>query len=328
MNSIVIPPNVVPSCSIKYDDPTKDLEITRNTQSTRPPVIEVVAGDPVMAAISNSTADTTGEADEAISGRRLEFAFISAAYRYRPAGSLENDPPSYEQSLCRRSNLHQALTTPHPGKPFTALYPISATGGIFSQNVLVNTGPGDEYEALEPPSYLHVISVNPLRRPRVKYGGSIYTYECDVKTMREKVNGALRICLHHRCNRVVIGDFGLGSIYRNPPKELAEIWRDLLLLDPVLRGQFERVIFAFEDPTQSTTQYHWDELQRRSMQRQRSRGLAAAEISSQLNRTTAEQSHSRAPTDMAVFQSVFHPDEIERVLQTPDPRCSIAMVLS
>ncbi|KAG6108839.1 hypothetical protein E4U14_003465 [Claviceps sp. LM454 group G7] len=327
MNSIVIPPNVVPSCSIKYNNPTKDLEITRNTQSTKPPVIEVVAGDPVMAAISNAIDDTASEADQAGSGGRVRVAFISAAYRWQPAGFHPTDPPSYEQDLCQRSNLYQALTTPHPGEPSTVLYPISTTGGIFSQNVLVNTGPGDEYEALEPPSYLHVISVTPLRRPRVKDRGTIYTMysnECDANTMREKINGALRICLYHRCNRVVIGDFGLGSIYRNPPNELAEIWRDLLLLDPVLRGQFECVIFAFEDPTQSTTQYHWDGLLRRNLKR---RSTAEGTCSAS-TRTTAEYLHSRAPTDMALFQSVFHPDEIERVLQTPDPRCSIAMMLS
>ncbi|KAG5954360.1 hypothetical protein E4U56_007973 [Claviceps arundinis] len=135
-----------------------------------------------MAAISNSTADTTGEANEAISGRRLRVAFISAAYGYKPAGSFERDPPSYEQDLCKRSDLQQVLTTPHPSEPSTVLYAISATGGIFSQNVLVNTGPGHEYEALETPSYLHVISVTPVRRPR----------NCDVNMMTQRLPHSLR----------------------------------------------------------------------------------------------------------------------------------------
>ncbi|KAG6054824.1 hypothetical protein E4U17_003423, partial [Claviceps sp. LM77 group G4] len=104
-----------------------------------------------------------------------------------------------------------------------------------------------------------------------------------------------------------IGHFGLGSIYHNPPEELAEIWRDLLMFDPVLRGQFEYVILAFEGPTQSTTHYHWDRLLR-SKEREWSRRLAAGGISSEPNRPTAEQSHSSPPTpmDMAVFQFVFH----------------------
>ncbi|KAG5956979.1 hypothetical protein E4U56_006187, partial [Claviceps arundinis] len=59
-----IPPNdpLVGSYSIKYDNPTKDLAIVRSTQSTRAPVFQVVAGDPVMVAI-----DATSEANQAVS---------------------------------------------------------------------------------------------------------------------------------------------------------------------------------------------------------------------------------------------------------------------
>ncbi|KAG6126637.1 hypothetical protein E4U38_006830 [Claviceps purpurea] len=121
---------------------------------------------------------------------------------------------------------------------------------------------------------LRKLSVTPPRRPPVKEKGTIYSYERDENMMREKISGALRICLYHNYNQVVIGDFGLGSIYRNPPQELAEIWRDVLLFDPVFRGQFECVIIAFEDPTQSTAQYHLDKLLR-SMERYRTRRLAA-----------------------------------------------------
>ncbi|KAG6126638.1 hypothetical protein E4U38_006831 [Claviceps purpurea] len=327
-----IPPNdpLVGSWSIKYDNPTKDLEIIRNTQSTRPPVFQVVAGDPVMVAISYAMADTTSEANRTVSGGRVRVPFISAAYRYRPAGIHPADPPSYEQDLCKRSNLRQTLTmSRRPDEPYTHYSPISATGGIFSDTVVVHRGPWHKYELLEPPHDLPVVSVAPLRRPPAIGRGSVYKNEEDKTKMREKICGALRICLYHNYDRVVIGDFGLGEGYRNPPKALAEIWRDLLLFDPVLRGQFAYVVFAFENPTQSTTQCHWDNLLR-SKERRLSRRLAIEGTSSEYTSPTAEGSYIEplAPTDMAVFQSVFHPHEIERVLQKPDPRCSIAMVLS
>ncbi|KAG5992908.1 hypothetical protein E4U52_002439 [Claviceps spartinae] len=326
-----IPPidPLVPWYSVNYDNPTKDLEITRNTQSTRPPVFQVVSGDPVMVAISNAIADTASEANQAGSGGRVRVPFISATYRHRRDGCRLDGPPSYEQDLCKRSNLRQTLATSRPGEDSEYHHRISATGCIFSDTVVVHLGPRGNNEWLEPPHDLPVVSVPPLQRPLAIRRGTMYKNDKDKNMMKERMCGALRICLYHNYDRVVIGDFGLGEVCRNPPQALAEIWRDLLLFDPVLRGQFAYVVFAFEDPTQSTTQCHWDNLLR-VKERQRSLKLAAEGTSSKSTRRTAKRSHSvpRAPTDMAVFQSVFHPDEIERVLQMPDPRCSIAMVLS
>ncbi|KAG5917576.1 hypothetical protein E4U61_002586 [Claviceps capensis] len=317
-----IPPDyfLVPSYSIKHDNPTTNLVISRRSQNTQPPVFKIVHGDPVMVAISYAMADTASGANQAFSGGRVRIPFISAACKHRPAGSHPTDPPSYEQNLCKRSNLRLTLTTLRPDGPFTCLYPLSATSGIFSNKVMVNLGPGDNHESPKSAHHLPVVSVTPLRRPTVKGKGTIYSHEHEKNTMRETIRGALCICLYHNYDRVVIGDFGLGSVYSNPPQALAEIWRDLLLFDPVLRGQFAYVVFAFEDPTQSTTQCHWDKLLR-IREYQRSRRLAAEGTCSASTRPTAEQSHSepRAPTDVAIFLSVFHPDEIERVLQMPSP---------
>ncbi|KAG6219321.1 hypothetical protein E4U26_007265 [Claviceps purpurea] len=331
----LIPPRapVLPSWSVGYANPTTDLAISRSTQSTHPPVFRVVAGDPVMVAISNAMHDTTREANQAGSEGKVRFPFISATYKYRPAGSHPADPPSYEQDLCKRSNLHEALTTLQPGEPLMPLYPVSTAGGIFSNNVLVHTGPGDKSEPLEPPRYLPVISVTSLRRPTVTNNGARYSNKRDKDIMREKIRGALLICLYHNYDRVVIGDFGMGNVYHNPPQLLAEIWRDLFLFDPVIRGHFACVVFAFEDPTQSTTQWFWDQRVKRTQReykRKQSIKSATDYIIPKSTITTAEWSNSLppAPTDMAIFQSVFHRDEIERVLRTPNPRCSIAMMLS
>ncbi|KAG6299289.1 hypothetical protein E4U09_008275 [Claviceps aff. purpurea] len=142
-----IPPDyfLVPSYSIKHDNPITDLVISRRTQSTQPPVFQIVQGDPVMVAISNAMADTASGgcgAYQAFSSGRVRVPFISAAHKHRPAGSHPNDPPSYEQNLCKRSNLRLTLTTLRPDGPFTCLYPISATSGIFSNKFVVNLGPG------------------------------------------------------------------------------------------------------------------------------------------------------------------------------------------
>ncbi|KAG5917578.1 hypothetical protein E4U61_002588 [Claviceps capensis] len=233
--------------------------------------------------------DTTCEANQARSEGKVRVPFISATYKFRPAGSHPADPPSHEQDLCKRSNLHEVLTTLQPGEPLMSLYPISATGGVFSNRALVHSGPGDKYEPLEPPRYFPVISVTPLRRPTVTNNGARYSNKRDKDIMREKIRG---------------------------------IWRDLFLFDPVLRGHFACVVFCIRGPD---AKHHT-----REYKRKQSVKSAMDYTTSKSTSTTAEWSNSvpPAPTDMAIFQSVFHRDEIERVLRMPDPRCSIAMMLS
>ncbi|KAG6176205.1 hypothetical protein E4U10_000713 [Claviceps purpurea] len=188
------------------------------------------------------------------------------------------------------------------------LYPIPATGGIFSDRVAVYLGlREDNYESLNPIPDLPVVSVSPVRNPNVKGNGSLYSYGTDESTMREKICGALRICLHNNYDRAVIGDFGLGDGFHNPPQVVAETWRDLLLFDPDLCGQFESVDFAFVDPMQSTTQVFWDKREKIN------EGYRVAKEDTLLYTQGESPSSRRAATDMAIFESVFHPDEIKRV---------------
>ncbi|UKZ67132.1 uncharacterized protein TrAtP1_008295 [Trichoderma atroviride] len=132
--------------------------------------------------------------------------------------------------------------------------------------------------------------------------------------IREKIRGALRICLYNNYDRVVIGDFGLGNGYRNPPKELAEIWRDIFLFDPDLRGQFSYVVFVFEDPTQNTTRLIHEEMAKKDRK------------GSSITKTKVP--HGLGATDMDIFGHTFDPEEIERVLCRPDPRYGLDMITS
>jgi hypothetical protein len=141
--------------------------------------------------------------------------------------------------------------------------------------------------------------------------------------IRDKIRGALRICLYNNYDRVVIGDFGLGNGHRNPPQELAEIWRDVFLFDPDLRGQFVYVIFAFEDPNQSTTRLILDEIAKKES-KSSSRGKSRGSDSS----SSSSKSHSNSPSDRAIFEYIFSEAEIERALREPDPRYKLDMITS
>ncbi|GJN82958.1 hypothetical protein PLIIFM63780_006504 [Purpureocillium lilacinum] len=314
--------DVFPPFSVLYRHPTAQLDIPRRTLSTRPPAFHFVAEDPVMAAISYGAADT--QASEAAGGGRVRIPVICAANERRPGGDWETGSSGYEEKLCRRSNLSATLSAPWPGSGEPSNYPIPSTGGILSDSVVVCRGPHDRYEKLDRWYDLPVVSVPPTRWPKLKDNGSRYSFAEERGMMRDKMRGALRICLYNNYDRVVIGDFGLGNSCRNPPQEVAEIWRDVFLFDPELRGQFAYVIFAFEDPTQSTTQLILDEIAKRDKKggsKGRSRGESSGSNSS-------SSSRGRAPTDLGIFQRAFDPAEIQRVLSAPDPRYGLDMITS
>ncbi|KAK2590201.1 hypothetical protein QQS21_012117 [Conoideocrella luteorostrata] len=317
--------DMFPPYSMLYSQPTKHLEIQRHNLSTRPPVIRIEAGDPVMAAISYASVDS--QASEAVGGPRVRIPFICAANERRPGGDWETGCSGYEEKLCRRSNLSATLSSPWPHTQVNSNYPIPSTGGILSDAVVVCRGPHDHYERLERWHDLPVVSVPPARWPKLKESGTMYSFAEERDMMKEKIRGALRICLYNNYDRVVIGDFGLGNSCRNPPQEVAQIWRDVLLFDPDLRGQFTYVVFSFEDPAQSTTRFIWDEMARKDKKGGGS-GKAKSRAESSASAGLSRGASSNAPTDMAVFQFIFNPSEIERVLRAPDPRYGLDMITS
>lgn len=90
-----------------------------------------------------------------------------------------------------------------------------------------------------------------------------YSFDKEYNLVKAKLRAALTICVYNDVRTVVIGDFGLGSA-RNPPQLMAEMWREVLLWDPNLRGRIENVAFVFEDRTQSTMKIIMDDAARRN----------------------------------------------------------------
>lgn len=64
--------------------------------------------------------------------------------------------------------------------------------------------------------------------------------------MRDKIRTALRIAIYYGYPNLCIGSFGLGPGFRNPPEEVANMWKDAFFRDPEFVGHFHDVVFAFE----------------------------------------------------------------------------------
>lgn len=267
-------------------------------------------------------ADTEANTDPACP--RIRVPLICTANERRPGGDWETGSHTYEERLCRRSNLAATLATPRRAP--SSNYPIPSTGGILSKSVVVYRGADESYQKLDQWFDIPVVSVPPTRWPKLRNNGTKYSFAEERELIRDKMRGALRICLANGYDRVVIGDFGLGNAYRNPPQELAEMWRDIFLFDPDLRGQFRYVVFVFEDTAQNTSQLILDESLKKDKKSRSGGGKSPSASTSPSVSPPGSTSQITCLPDSAIFTRVFDDTEVQRTLSEPDPRYGLHML--
>ncbi|KAH6654676.1 hypothetical protein BKA67DRAFT_286983 [Truncatella angustata] len=300
-----------PCHSYLFQSPAQELVLDpRTNQSLPAPIFSVHHADPVDFTIN-------WERD---SGCRIPL--ICAANDRRPGGDWETGVVGYEERFCRRSNLSACLATPGPGSSVGSNYPIPSEGGIYSEFVVVFRGPHDTYKKLPQWVDLPVVSIPPARWPKLSQGGLKYAFPLERQMVMNKIRAGLLICAAYGHKQVVIMDFSLGNSNRNPPQELAELWREVFLWDPDLRGRFQYVAFVFEDPYQSTTKHILDDITKKSKS-----GGSGSKKSKSSNSSGSSSSYS-TPNDHDIFCSVFAPNEIQRVISRTDPRCSLSTLTS
>lgn len=147
--------------------------------------------------------------------------------------------------------------------------------------------------------------------------------------VKDKLRGALRICAYHGYSQVVVGDFGLGNGYRNPPQELAELWREVCLYDPDLRGRIRCVTFVFEDPRQSTAQLILDDIAKKAKGSSSNSSSSRSKTkSSSSSSSSSSLSAGSSPSDFQIFSQVFDSMEIQRFLGQPDARYGLNNLLA
>jgi uncharacterized protein (TIGR02452 family) len=93
---------------------------------------------------------------------------------------------------------------------------------------------------------LPVISVAPIRRPKLDETGNKYSFAQEKELMMEKMRTVLRIASYCGHRNLVLGAFGLGPIFRNPAREVARMWRKLLFDEEEFRGVFTDIVFAID----------------------------------------------------------------------------------
>ncbi|KAI1813691.1 hypothetical protein GGS20DRAFT_468032 [Poronia punctata] len=302
-----------PTYSYLFQKPIEQIPLQPLGPSFSPsPEFYVCSGDPVDFTIGWKKRVNT------------RIPFICAANDKRAGGDWETGVVGYEERLCRRSTLSATLSTPGPGSQVDCNYPIPSEGAIYSEFVVVFRGPHDQYTKLDVWYDLPVVSMPPARRPKLNQElKCVFDVERDI--ILNKIRSALRICAYYGHRSVVIGDFGLGNGYRNPPQELAETWREVFLYDTDLRGRFDQVAFVFEDVYQCTTKSILDDFAKKSA---RGSGSSKGKGKSSGSASSNSAGDYSGPTDFDIFKHVFSTAEVHARLNRPDPRCEISMLTS
>ncbi|KAF2752260.1 hypothetical protein M011DRAFT_463731 [Sporormia fimetaria CBS 119925] len=234
-----------PQTSYLYPDSTA-IPIAPEKRTQQRLRVAVVEGDPVDYALGWYQYLA---ADPAYAASAKRVPVVNMANEKRAGGDWESGAMAPEECFSRRSNLVQALTMPWTskvGSP-TSLYPIPQRGGIYSPQVWVfRHGPDQSYAAWKEMKWLPVISVAPVRRPKLDETGTRYSFAQEKELMTEKMRAVLRIASYCGHTSVCIGAFGVGPVFRNPVGEIAKMWRHLLFEEDEFHGAFTDVVFAIE----------------------------------------------------------------------------------
>jgi uncharacterized protein (TIGR02452 family) len=124
-----------------------------------------------------------------------------------------------------------------------------------------------------------------VRRPKLDVTNTKYSFEDEKELMKDKIRTALRIAVYYDHPDICFGAYGCGPIFKNPTREVATMFKDILLFEEEFKGQFSNVVFAFES------------------------GSSGSSSSS----SSGSSSSSSSPTqksDMQIFKEIFDPAKL------------------
>lgn len=235
-----------PVPSYSFPDSSK-IRISPAGASGRKLRVAVIDGDPIDVALDWYDFNLREDKTPFTRTCRVEsgpIAVVNMANEKRAGGDWESGLLAPEECLCRRSNLVHTLTT---SATRTSHYPIPTNGGIYSPHVVVfRSGADKGYKVWKEFKDLPVVSVAPVRRPKLDESEKEYSFEQERELMKEKMRTVLRIAASMNHSQLCMGAFGVGPGFRNPPAQVAAMWRSILFSEREFQGAFSNVVFAIE----------------------------------------------------------------------------------
>ena len=208
--------------------------------------------DPTIPRIRVIKSDTFDAAEASFKAHpKSSIAVLNMASALQPGGGVLRGALAQEEALCIRSTLYPSLNP--------TFYRMPLLSAIYTPDVLVFRGsdlvdlPKSEW------FYTGVISCAALKGPDVEKGETgktVYSAENDREVMREKIRLIFQIATDKGIKHLILGALGCGA-YHNPPEEVAQIFRTVILGGRRKEGitGIEEITFAIFDEGENLTSF-------------------------------------------------------------------------
>lgn len=181
----------------------------------------------------------------------LNPAVLNMASFHTPGGGVLHGSSAQEECIFRRTNIFKSLYQfSRIGLEFgikqrEEQYPLHFNfGGIYTPKVTVFKGGDDvEYQLLEEPFYVDIITLPAIKKPPLDDNGKIKPWAEAV--LKDKIRQILDIALENGNDSLVLSAFGCGA-YGTPPEQMAMLFADVLACE-TYQGLFKSIHFAIID---------------------------------------------------------------------------------
>jgi hypothetical protein len=232
--------------------------------------------DNVIRVVEADTLDTAVELLE--DGKQASVCVLNMANAFHQGGGWLEGTTAQEEQLCYRTTL--AVTLKIPYYPIPDVYPmpgasdaarrrfaesgreaINQTAVIFSPRVAITRYGPPEYELfdvhkkgkkeVDDAVIISVISVAALDLRDTQMRTEVltkYPHDEQRAIMKDKIRLLLRVSVRRGKKRLVLGALGCG-VFKNPPVEVATLFREVFQEEEFRGGLWEQIVFAVKRDT-------------------------------------------------------------------------------
>lgn len=179
-------------------------------------------------------------------------ALLNLSGTNRPCGLVKIGAVAQEESICRRTDLCQAL---YPyfkeddarlvGADFIEnVYPLNERfGAIYSPSIVVFRSTMDEgYALLDKPHHLSIISIGAINKKKASTPGLT---ETEISITKDRIRTIYRIGLINGHDSLVLGAFGCGA-FKTPPEQVATLFKEVSV-ETEFYNKYKGLFFAILD---------------------------------------------------------------------------------
>ncbi|KAF9762093.1 hypothetical protein IL306_003561 [Fusarium sp. DS 682] len=182
-------------------------------------------------------------------------AVLNMASHVSPGGGWLKGARAQEEALCYRSSLYLSLHRRY--------YPWRQRMGVYTPDVVIIRSDQETGHKLLMPTIqaqnlpvVSVLSIAALRTPPIRtitlntpkgpVNSTTYAHPADRDLTKLKMRLCLRMAARRNHGLLVLGALGCGA-FRNPPKEVARCWLEVLKEPEFQGGWWEEIWFAVYD---------------------------------------------------------------------------------